>query len=100
MTTHALYSLTGLVLVGMGLLVALTSSDPLRRVLALNVMGTGVASVSVATAYRGPDLSADPVLHAFVLTGIVVAVSTTAVALTLIDRIYARRVDHPDEEAP
>ena len=51
--------------------------------LAINVCGAGVFLVFVALAYRGPGLAPDPVPHALVLTGIVVAVSATALAVAL-----------------
>jgi multicomponent Na+:H+ antiporter subunit C len=46
-------------------------------------MGAGVFHVLIAVAYRGIETIPDPVPHALVLTGIVVAVSATALALTL-----------------
>ena len=58
------------------------TEDLLRRVLAINVLAAGIASMLLATGYRAGD--GDPVPQAFVLTGIVVLVSTTAVALALI----------------
>jgi multicomponent Na+:H+ antiporter subunit C len=41
----------------------------------------------VAVAYRGLDQAPDPVPQALVLTGIVVAVSATALALALWSRL-------------
>ncbi len=41
----------------------------------------------ITIAYRGPDAAPDPIPHALVLTGIVVAVSATALALTLLRRL-------------
>jgi hypothetical protein len=61
--------------------------------LAINVMGAGVFMMLIAVAYRGPDLAPDPVPHALVLTGIVVAVSATALALAL-----ARRLDREQDD--
>jgi len=62
-------------------------------VLALNVMGAGVFLVLIAVAYRGAGTPADPVPHALVLTGIVVAVSATALALALGKRL-GETADH------
>ncbi len=42
----------------------------------------------IAVAYRGPGVPPDPVPHALVLTGIVVAVSATALALALARRLH------------
>lgn len=64
----------------------------LRRILALNVMGGGIFLFMVTLAYR-PVLvgeAPDAVLHALVLTGIVVAVSATAFALALLGRLLQR----------
>jgi len=59
-----------------------------RKLLALNIMSGGVFLLFVALAYRSPDTAPDPVPHAMVLTGIVVAVSATALALVIARRIY------------
>jgi multicomponent Na+:H+ antiporter subunit C len=55
-------------------------------------MGAGVFHVLIAVAYRGIETIPDPVPHALVLTGIVVAVSATALALTL-----GLRLGHGDD---
>jgi len=54
-------------------------------------MGAGVFHVLVAVAYRGLDAAPDPVPQALVLTGIVVAVSATALALALGQRLGGRQ---------
>jgi len=84
MTSAALYALTGVALFGIGFYAVVVQANRLRKVLAVNVMGNGVFMVLVALAYRTPNAPPDPVPHAMVLTGIVVAVSATAVALALI----------------
>jgi multicomponent Na+:H+ antiporter subunit C len=89
MSAVLLFGLLGIALVGIGLYRLVVSEGLLRRVVAVNVLAVGVASVLVASAYRGPDAPADAAPHAFVLTGIVVLVSTTAAALALIRRIHA-----------
>jgi len=80
------YALVGTGLFAVGLLGLLLHRHLLRRVLALNVMGTGVFLVFVALARRAGTLP-DPVPHAMVLTGLVVSVSATALALVLIGRV-------------
>lgn len=88
MITTLLYSLTGLILFGMGLFTLIIHSHPLRKILAVNVMSTGVFLILVATAYRPLGQGEiDPVPHAMVLTGIVVSVSVTALALILACRV-------------
>jgi multicomponent Na+:H+ antiporter subunit C len=93
MSAVLLFGLLGIALVGVGLYRLVVSEGLLRRVVAVNVLAVGVASVLVASAYRGPDAAADAAPHAFVLTGIVVLVSTTAAALALIRRIDAKGGD-------
>ncbi len=88
MITTLLYSLTGLILFAMGLFTLIVHSHPLRKILAVNVMSTGVFLILVATAYTPLGQGEiDPVPHAMVLTGIVVSVSITALALILACRV-------------
>jgi multicomponent Na+:H+ antiporter subunit C len=94
MSESMLFSTLAVLLFGFGLWRYLASEDPFRNVLSLNVMSSGVFLFLVSIAYRrdGPP---DPVPHAMVLTGIVVAVSATALALILI----RHRKPEPHEEA-
>ena len=88
LTTQILYALTGCVIMALGLRAALLHASLLLRVVAINVMGAGVFMMLIAVAYRGPGLPPDPLPHALVLTGIVVAVSATALALALARRLH------------
>jgi multicomponent Na+:H+ antiporter subunit C len=74
----------------------------LRRILALNVMGSGVFLVFGSFAYRNRGLVPDPVPHAMVITGIVVAVCATALLVALARRLHREtgRSDLPDEDGP
>lgn len=90
MSTELLYGLGGALLAGMALYRLVTAADWLGRIVAVNVLAVGVASILIAAAYRGPSVQADPVPHAFVLTGIVVLVSTSAVALALIRLLHTQ----------
>lgn len=91
MSLALLYGLTGIGLVCMGLYAALAARHVLRRLLGLNVLGSGVFMMLVALASRATDVAGrpDPVPHAMVLTGIVVAVSATALALALLRLMQA-----------
>ncbi|MDO9149021.1 MAG: NADH-quinone oxidoreductase subunit K [Hydrogenophaga sp.] len=91
MSLALLYGLVGIALVAMGLYAALAARHVLRRLLGLNVLGSGVFMMLVALASRSADSAErpDPVPHAMVLTGIVVAVSATALALALLRRMHA-----------
>ena len=93
LTAQVLYALTGCLIMALGLRTALLHASLLRRVVAINVMGTGVFMILLAIAYRGPGLAPDPVPHALVLTGIVVAVSAAALALALARRLNAEHAD-------
>lgn len=73
-----------------------TARNLLRRLLSLNVLTTAVFLLLVVIARKATPL--DPVPHAMVLTGIVIAVSTTAVALALVERIALRH--RPEAEQP
>ena len=84
MTTAVLYSFTGLVILTIGLHGLITCPHLLRKALAVNVMSTGIFLFLVAMANRNPQGPPDPVPHAMVLTGIVVAVSGTALVLAFI----------------
>lgn len=71
----------GVVLFVLGWHGVLITQQAIRRIIAVNVMGSGVFMVMVALATRHPH--GDAVLHALVVTGLVVAVSATAFALRL-----------------
>jgi multicomponent Na+:H+ antiporter subunit C len=70
----------------------------IRKILALNMMGSAVFLLLTGVARRG-ELT-DPVPHAMVLTGIVVAVSATAFALAVARRLYEEcgRAYLPEED--
>lgn len=87
MSADRLYAYVGVVLVALALYAFLVHTHLLRRLLAFNVMGGGTFLILVGLAQdgRGPD----PVPQALVLTGIVVAVSATALAIILLRRWFA-----------
>jgi multicomponent Na+:H+ antiporter subunit C len=89
---ETLYAVTGVMLFALGVRGVLLRRSLLGRVLAVNVCGAGVFLQLVAVAYRGPGLAPDALPHALVLTGIVVAVSATALALAL-----GRRLQESDD---
>lgn len=85
--TPLIFALTGVLLFSVGLSGLFFCAHPLRKILAVNLAGSGVFLILVALASRQPDTPPDPVPHALVLTGIVVAISATAVALVLYRRL-------------
>ena len=89
MSTFLIYACTSAALVSIGAYAAITREHLLRKILALNVMSAGIFLLIVAIGYRNRVEVPDAVPHAMVLTGIVVAISVTAVALALARRIHA-----------
>jgi multicomponent Na+:H+ antiporter subunit C len=87
MSNVFLYALVGAGLFTLGLYALIVHQHLLRKILAINVLGSGVFLVLVALGGRTPGASSDPVPHAMVITGIVVAVSATALALALMLRV-------------
>jgi len=99
MTEVQIYGVCGAGLVGIGLYGAILGRSALRRLLAFNLMGSGVFLVFGAIARRGGIAGgtlSDPVPQALVITGLVVAFAATALAVALLIRLAA--VDR--EEAP
>jgi multicomponent Na+:H+ antiporter subunit C len=98
-STELLYALAGVGLFAIGLRATLLHHLLLPRLLALNVCGAGVFLIFIAIAYAGIEGMPDPVPHALVLTGIVVAVSATAMALALGRRLEAIKSEDMKSEA-
>ena len=89
MSGFRLFSAVAAILFGLGFYGLIARHDLFHKVLAVNVMGSGVFLFLVSTARRDTEGGqADPVPHALVLTGIVVAVSVTALALAFVRRLH------------
>jgi len=82
-----IFAATGAALFASGVAGVLLLDHLLRRILAFNLMGSGAFLVLVGLAQRNGV--PDPVPQAMVLTGIVVAVAATALALALLRRLQA-----------
>lgn len=89
MSVETLFALCACVLVGIGLYGLIVLPHPLRKLVAFNVMGSGVFVLFGALAVRGAaaGMSADPVPQALLITAIVVAFAATAVAVALLVRL-------------
>jgi multicomponent Na+:H+ antiporter subunit C len=100
MTPLALFGLVAAGLFSLALYAVLVARPVLRKLVALNVMGTSVFLIFMAMAAR-TGAAADPVPHAMVLTGIVVTVGATGMAIALLRRaqLEARREALPDDDA-
>lgn len=89
MTVEIVLALCACVLVGIGLYGLIVLAHPLRKLVAFNVMGTGVFLIFGALAKRGAasGMAADPVPQALLITAIVVAFAATAMAVALLLRL-------------
>ena len=97
---HVLFLLAGAALFALGFQGVFSNTAFMRRIIAVNVMGNGVFLTFVALAARAPGEQPDPVPHAMVLTGIVVAVCATGLALTLADRCGESEKSEQREDPP
>jgi multicomponent Na+:H+ antiporter subunit C len=77
-------------MVGLGLFGLVMNPQPLRKIVAFNILGNGVFLLFGVIGRRGAaaGLDADPVPQALVITGIVVAFSATAMAVALLLRLF------------
>jgi multicomponent Na+:H+ antiporter subunit C len=89
MNDATLFGLCSAALVGLGLFGLIVRPEPLRKILAFNLLGSGVFLFFGVVARRGAaaGLGADPIPQALVITGIVVAFSATALAVSLMLRL-------------
>lgn len=95
LTLFQLYGATGSLLVAMGFYALAIHTHIYRRILAWNALGSGVFLIIGAVAQRNATNGAsDPLPQALVITGIVVSVSATALALAI-----ARRVRRSNESS-
>jgi multicomponent Na+:H+ antiporter subunit C len=89
MNSATWYGLVGAALAGIGLYGLIVHPHVLRKILSFNLLGSGVFLIAGVVARRGAamDLPGDPVLQGLVITGIIVAFSATALAVTLLLRL-------------
>ena len=78
--------------VGLGLYALIVNPEPLKKLLAFNLIGSGVFLVFGIVARRGAvgRFPFDPVPQAMVITGIVVAFAASALAVALMLRLAER----------
>ena len=90
MTEGTLYGLCSAVLVGLGLFGLIMHPEPLRKILAFNLIGGGVFLLFGVVARRGAaaGFGGDPVPQALVITGLVVAFAATALTVGLLLRLF------------
>jgi multicomponent Na+:H+ antiporter subunit C len=90
MSTAVVFGLCAAAAAGLGLYGLIADPQPLRKILAFNVLGSGIFLLFGVVARRGavPGLGSDPVPQALVITGMVVAFSATALAIALLLRLF------------
>ena len=90
MSAATVFGLCAAVAVGLGLYGLIANPQPLRKILAFNLLGSGVFMIFGVVARRGAaaGFGGDPVPQALVITGIVVAFSATALAVALLLRLF------------
>jgi multicomponent Na+:H+ antiporter subunit C len=90
MSIPTLFGLCAAVLVGLGLYGLIVNPQPLRKVLAFNLIGNGIFLVCAVIARRGAaaGLGGDPVPQALLITAIVVAFAASALAVALLLRLF------------
>jgi multicomponent Na+:H+ antiporter subunit C len=91
MSAADLYWWAGAILTGLGAYGLIASTHPLRKLLGLNLLGSGIFLLFGVIARRGAaeGLGGDPVPQALIITAIVVAFSATAIAIALLLRLHA-----------
>lgn len=102
MTQPQIYLLAAAALLVVGLYGVFACAHFLRKMMALNLFGSAVFLVYIAVGRRIAGELPDPVPHAMVLTGIVISVSATALALVLARRVkqLTGRTELPMPEEP
>ena len=92
MSGPTVFGLCAAVAVGLGLYGLITNPHPLRKIIAFNLLGSGVFLLFGAVGRRGAaaGIGNDPVPQALVITGVVVAFSATALAIALLLRLFQK----------
>lgn len=102
MTTPTIFGVCASCLIGLGLYGLIVQPHPLRKILAFNILGSGIFLLFGVVARRGAaaGLGGDPVPQALVITGIVVGFSATALAVALMLRLFEETGSTSLDEKP
>lgn len=92
MSGVTVFGVCAAVAVGLGLYGLITNPRPLRKIIAFNLLGSGVFLLFGVVGRRGAaaGIGNDPVPQALVITGVVVAFSATALAIALLLRLFQK----------
>jgi multicomponent Na+:H+ antiporter subunit C len=90
MSETTLFGLGASALIGLGLYGFIVQPEPLRKLLAFNLLSSGVFLLFGVIARRGAGagMGGDPIPQALVITGIVVAFAGSALAVGLLLRLF------------
>lgn len=90
MDVPTLFGICGAALVGLGLYGLIVNPQPLRKILAFNLMGNGIFMICAVIARRGAaaGFGGDPVPQALLITAIVVAFAASALAVATLLRLH------------
>ena len=90
MSAATVFGLSAAMLTGLGFYGLIAHPDPLRKILAFNLLGGGVFLFFGVVARRGAaaGFGGDPIPQALVITGMVVAFAATALAVALLLRLF------------
>ena len=86
--SYELYAVTSALLFAMSLVGVFLCRHVFQKLIAVNILGASVFLLLVSLGKRDEGAFADPVPHAMVITGLVVAVSVSAFGLALARRLY------------
>lgn len=87
METYLIYAYLAPVVFSIALGGAFICRHFFKKIIAVNIMGASVFLLFVSIAQRDAQAYPDPVPHAMVITGIVVAVSASALALAIARKV-------------
>jgi len=99
MNDLSVYAAAGILLFFIGLYALFFRRQLLRKILAANVMGSGVFLIFIGLV-KQPGQSTDPVPQAMVLTGIIVTLCFTAAAIALAIRLKELNEEHHSATRP
>jgi multicomponent Na+:H+ antiporter subunit C len=98
MTSALFFSLVSIGLLTLGLYILLVEANLLRKIMALNIMGSSILTFVLAMGTRQSE-GLDTLSQAWVFMGLIILLSATILALHLTQHIYqlSQKLDLLDE---